>query len=212
MRAVRYLGEHRVEVQDLPDPVAGPAEVLLKPLAVGICGTDMHILEGSYENSPPVTLGHEVCASVVGLGAGVRGLEVGDLVTVEPHIYCGVCVYCQTGQLHMCPRREAPGVHLDGGMAELMVVPGSIAYRLAPSTPPPIGAMAEPLACAVHGMDRLQATSGRGIAIFGCGPAGAADCPRRQGRAHPGRVHRDPPPAPRARTAYGRRYRTGPDR
>ncbi|HEU0206755.1 MAG TPA: zinc-binding dehydrogenase, partial [Pseudolysinimonas sp.] len=115
----------------------------------------------------------EVCARVVGLGEGVTALALGDLVTVEPHLYCGVCVYCQTEQLHMCPRRQAPGVHLDGGMAELLVVPETIAYKLPASTPPQIGAMTEPLACAVHGMDRLDATSGRGIAIFGAGPAGS---------------------------------------
>jgi L-iditol 2-dehydrogenase len=173
MKAVRYLGDHKVAVQELPDPVAGPGEVLLKPLAVGVCGTDLHILEGAYASNPPVTLGHEVCAEVVGLGEGVTTLEVGDLITMEPHYYCGVCVYCQTGKPHMCPNRKAPGVHLDGGMAEFLVLPETIAYKLPAGTSPEIGSMAEPLACAVHGMDRLQATSGRPIAIFGAGPAGS---------------------------------------
>ncbi len=100
-------------------------------------------------------------------------MNIGDLVTVEPHIYCGVCVYCQTGQLNMCPRRQAPGVHLDGGMAEFLAVPATIAYKLDPATPAQIGSMTEPLACAVHGMDRLQTRSGRAVAIFGAGPAGS---------------------------------------
>lgn len=173
MKAIRYLGDHRVAVMDVPDPIAGPGEVLLMPLAVGICGTDLHIIEGDYVSAPPMTLGHEVCARVVGLGPGVTALAIGDLVSVEPHIYCGVCIHCQTGNLHMCPARKAPGVHLDGGMAELMVVPETIAYKLDPTTPPDIGSMTEPLGCVVHGVDRLRATSGRAVAIFGAGPAGA---------------------------------------
>lgn len=173
MKAVRYLGDHKVAVHDIPNPVAGDGEVLLKPLAVGVCGTDLHILEGEYMSNPPMTLGHEVCAEVIGLGEGVTTLKVGDLIAVEPHFYCGVCVQCQTGRPNMCPNRRAPGVHLDGGMAELLVLPESIAYKLPAGTHPAIGSMTEPLACAVHGMDRLQATSGRPIAIFGAGPAGS---------------------------------------
>jgi L-iditol 2-dehydrogenase len=173
VKAVQYLGDHRVSVQEVPEPVAGPGEVLVKPLAVGICGTDLHILEGDYLSNPPMTLGHEVCARVIGLGEGVVSLQVGDLISVEPHLYCGVCMHCQTGNLHMCPTRRAPGVHLDGGMAEFMVVPETIAYKLDPNTNPAIGSMTEPLACAVHGMDRLQPKSGRAIAIFGAGPAGS---------------------------------------
>jgi L-iditol 2-dehydrogenase len=173
MKAVRYVGDHTVAVVELPTPSPGFGEVLLEPLAVGICGTDVHIIEGDYVSRPPVTLGHEVCARVVGLGEGVSTLVVGDLITVEPHLYCGSCVYCQTGKLHLCPKRLAPGVHLDGGMAEFLVVPETIAYKLDPNTPPQIGSMTEPLACALHGIDRLQVRSGQAVAIFGAGPAGA---------------------------------------
>lgn len=80
-----------------------------------------------------------MCARVVGLGEGTATLAVGDLVTVEPHLYCGVCIHCQTGRVHMCPDRRAPGVHVDGGMAELLVVPEPIAYRLPADTPPSVG-------------------------------------------------------------------------
>lgn len=173
MKAVQYLGDHNVELVDVPVPAHGPHDVLLEPLAVGVCGTDLHIVDGSYVSRPPVTLGHEVSARVLATGEEVTSLVSGDLITVEPHIYCGVCIYCQTGQPHMCPRRQAPGVHLDGGMAERLVVPESLAYRLDPATPPTIGALTEPLACAVHGIDRLRVTSGRPVAIFGTGPAGA---------------------------------------
>lgn len=173
MKAVQYLGDHKVGVVEVPVPEVGPRDVLLRPRAVGVCGTDLHILEGDYTSDPPVTLGHEVFADVVEIGDEVTSLTPGDLITVEPHIYCGVCIYCQIGQLHMCPLRQAPGVHLNGGMADFLVVPETIAYKLPPGTPPLIGALTEPLACAIHGIDRLQPTSGRPVVIFGAGPAGA---------------------------------------
>jgi threonine dehydrogenase-like Zn-dependent dehydrogenase len=173
MKAVQYLGNHRVAVVDIPTPEPGPRDVLLEPLAVGVCGTDQHIIEGAYTSTPPITLGHEVCARVLEVGSEVASLVPGDLITVEPHIYCGVCVHCQGGRPHMCPRRQAPGVHLPGGMAERLVVPETLAFKLDPSTPPLIGAMTEPLACAVHGVDRLSVTSGSPAVVFGVGPAGA---------------------------------------
>ncbi|MBX6355110.1 MAG: alcohol dehydrogenase catalytic domain-containing protein [Micromonosporaceae bacterium] len=173
MKAVRFLGDGELAVVGLPDPAPGIREVLLAPAAVGVCGTDTHILDGHYPARPPVTLGHEVAGRVVALGDGARGLQVGDLVTVEPHRYCGVCQYCRRGMEHMCIAKEAYGVHLDGGMAELMVVPDRIAYRLPEGVDATIGALTEPLACCVHAMDRLGLMSGLPILIQGCGPAGA---------------------------------------
>jgi threonine dehydrogenase-like Zn-dependent dehydrogenase len=173
MRAVRFLGDSIVRTQDVPDPIPGPGDVLIAPEFVGVCGTDAHIVDGHYTSAPPVTLGHEVGGRVVEVGREVRHLKVGDLVSVEPHHYCGVCLYCQIGSPHMCPQRLAPGVHLDGGMAELLAVPETIAYSVLGTDDARRAAFTEPLACAVHGMDRLAPASGLPIAIFGVGPAGA---------------------------------------
>lgn len=173
MRAVRYHGNGVVRVDQIADPIHGREDVLLAPLAVGICGSDILIVDGHYSSSPPVVLGHEICARVIAVGDDVASLSVGDLVTVEPHLYDGTCLHCQIGKPHLCPNRRAPGVHLNGGMAELLAVPQTIAYSLPAETPPHIGAMTEPVACCVHAIDRLQATSGLPIAIFGSGPAGA---------------------------------------
>jgi L-iditol 2-dehydrogenase len=173
VKAVRFHGVGDLRVDRVPDPAPGPDEVLIEPLAVGVCGTDTHILDGHYPARPPVILGHEVSGRVRELGARVTGLGAGDLVTIEPHRYCGACTYCRRGMEHMCPRKQAYGVHLDGGMAELMVVPGRIAYRLPPSITPAVAALTEPLSCCVHGMDRLDVASGLPILIIGCGPAGA---------------------------------------
>lgn len=127
----------------------GPAEVRLEPLAVGVCGTDAHIVAGTFAARDGVVLGHEVCGRVVETGSAVRGLAVGDLVTVEPHLYCTACSFCRAGREHLCPDKAGYGVRLDGGMTESMVVPARIAYRLPPGTPPWIGALAEPLGCCI---------------------------------------------------------------
>jgi threonine dehydrogenase-like Zn-dependent dehydrogenase len=173
VRAARFHGDHSVTVDEVPLPKLGPADVLIAPEYVGVCGTDAHIVDGEYRSAPPMTLGHEVGGRVVEVGSAVRKLRVGDLVSVEPHHYCGVCVYCQTGSPHLCPERRAPGVHLDGGMAEFLAVPETIAYTVPGTEDARRAALTEPLACAVHGMDRLDPRSGAPIAVFGIGPAGA---------------------------------------
>ncbi|HIY65074.1 MAG TPA: alcohol dehydrogenase catalytic domain-containing protein [Candidatus Agrococcus pullicola] len=173
MKAARYLGDHAVRVDDIPVPGYGARDVLIRPLAVGLCATDTHIVDGAFVSRPPMTLGHEIAGEIVAVGSEVINTAIGDLVTVEPHLYCGVCIWCQNGNLNMCPERQAPGVHLDGGMAEFLAVPETLAYALPANTPPQFGAMTEPIACAIHAMDRLSPKSGLPIAIFGSGPAGA---------------------------------------
>lgn len=173
MKAMRFHGNGQLRLDEVETPPVGPNDVLLAPQVVGVCGTDAHIVSGHFPSVPPVVLGHEVCATVVGVGRDVPNLAEGDLVTVEPHLYCGVCTYCRLGMQHMCPGKRAPGVHLDGGMAEFQVVPHHIAYRLPEGTSPEHGALTEPLACCVHAMDRLEPRSGLPMVIFGCGPAGS---------------------------------------
>ncbi len=173
MKALRYVGNKSLEIQDIPDPVIQPGHVIIAPEAVGICGTDFHILEGTYHSKPPVTLGHEVAGRVVELGAGVRNLKIGDLITVEPHKYCGVCLYCQIGYEHMCMNKQAYGVHRDGGMAEFQLIPAKIAYKVPIEISPSLGALTEPLACVVHSLDRMQTISGLPVLVIGSGPAGS---------------------------------------
>ncbi len=172
MKALRFHGPNDLRLEELPLPVPGPGEVRIRPAAVGICGTDVHILDGTFASRPPMTLGHEVAGFVDAVGVGVRNTREGDLITVEPHRYCGVCRYCRLGREHLCLNKEAYGVHLDGGMAECQVIPERIAYRLPDGMDPKVGALAEPLSCVVHAMDRLHATSGTSVVIFGAGPAG----------------------------------------
>ena len=166
----RGVGQLRLEERPIPRPGAG--EVRIAPLAVGICGTDARILEGAYHARPGTVLGHEIAGRVAEVGAGVTTVRAGDLVSVEPHLYCGACRYCRLGWEHLCPSKEAFGVHLDGGMAASVVVPARLAYLVPIGVDPAVACMAEPVGCAIHGMDRLQPLSGLPLLIIGGGPAG----------------------------------------
>jgi L-iditol 2-dehydrogenase len=172
VRAVRFHGPHDLRLEDLPLPEPGVDEVRILPEAVGLDGTDLHIMEGEFPSARPVVLGHEVAGVVDAVGSEVRNVGEGDLVTVEPHRYCGECRYCRLGREHLCRRKQAFGVHLNGGLAEAMVVPARIAYKLPRGVDARIGCLAEPVACCVHAMDRLAPVSGLTAVIFGAGPAG----------------------------------------
>ena len=172
MKALRFHGPHDLRLEELPDRTPGPGEVRIRPIAVGICGTDQHILDGTFGSQPPVILGHEVAAVIDAVGSGVRNAREGDLITVEPHKFCGVCRYCRLGREHLCLDKLAFGVHLDGGMATMQIIPERIAYRLPDGMDPKVGALTEPLSCCVHAMDRLAPRSGTSIGLWGAGPAG----------------------------------------
>jgi L-iditol 2-dehydrogenase len=173
IRSLRFHGTGDLRLDLDPGPMPGRHDVIVAPLAVGVCGTDSHIVGGHFAAEPGVVLGHEICGTVVELGPEVDALAVGDLVTVEPHDYCTSCVYCRAGAEHLCEHKRGYGVRLDGGMTDRMKVPARIAYRLPPDTPPWIGALTEPVSCCIHGMDQLHPVSGTPLLLYGCGPAGA---------------------------------------
>ncbi len=172
MKAIRFHGCGDLRLDELAVADPKPGEVRLRPVAAGLCGTDAHILHGEFPAAPSVVLGHEVAGVVDEVGAGVKSLKEGDLVTVQPNTYCGVCRFCRAGREHLCLELRAYGVHLDGGFAEAMVVPARVAYRLPSDMEPRIACLAEPLACCVHGMDRLATQSGSTVLVIGAGLVG----------------------------------------
>lgn len=175
MKASRFLGNKTFAVADLPTPHAGPGELVLRNQVCGVCGTDVHIYHGepgSADVNPPVVLGHEYSGEVVEVGEGVTGFAVGDHVTVDPNIYCGHCVYCQNGKKQLCPSMEAIGVTRDGGFAQYSLIPASQAFKLEPTVPWETAAMAEPLACCLHGIDLAGIQVGDKVCVVGGGAIG----------------------------------------
>ena len=175
MKASRFLGNKTFAVADLPTPHAGPGELVLRNQVCGVCGTDVHIYHGepgSADVNPPVVLGHEYSGEVMEVGQGVTGFAVGDHVTIDPNIYCGHCQYCQNGKKQLCETMEAIGVTRDGGFAEYSLIPAAQAFKLDPSVPFESAAMAEPLACCLHGIDLAGIQVGDKVCVVGGGAIG----------------------------------------
>ena len=175
MKANYFIGNGAFEVREAGIPHAGPGEVVIKNMVCGVCGTDVHIKNGepgSADVNPPVVLGHEYAGEVVEVGEGVASLKPGDHVTVDPNIYCGQCVYCRNGKKQLCETMQAVGVTRDGGFAQYSLVPEAQAFKLADSVPYEAGAMAEPLACCIHGIDLAAVKPGQTVCVVGGGAIG----------------------------------------
>jgi L-iditol 2-dehydrogenase len=172
MKAVRFHGRGDLRVDVLPVPGPHPGEVRIRPLAAGVCGTDTHIFRGELPAASPMVLGHEVAGIVEAVGAGVKGLREGDSVTVQSNTYCTVSRYCRMGREHLCPELRAYGVHLNGGFAEAMVVTAKVLYGLPSGMDARVACLTEPLACCIHGMDRLAIQSGSTVLVIGAGLIG----------------------------------------
>lgn len=170
LRDVRHI-----DVSEVSVPGYGPTEVLIKVMACGICGTDVHIYEGDQgaaDNPLPIVLGHEFSGLIEALGSDVRGLSIGDRVAVDPNVLCGSCPACLSGSGHFCEHMIGIGTTVNGGFAEYCVVPASQVYRLADETTFEEGAMSEPLACCLHGIDLCEIEAGEHVLVIGGGMIG----------------------------------------
>ena len=124
MNAVVIEEPGKIAVKRLADPTPGPMEVVIEVEACGICGTDIHVLEGDLEmTSYPIVPGHEFCGEVVAVGADTDKLKVGDFVAVDPSLYCGRCRFCRDGRPNLCENWNAIGVTQDGACAGLVLAP-----------------------------------------------------------------------------------------
>lgn len=175
MKAVRLHSAGDLRLDEVPIPIAGVGEVRIAVWRSGICGTDLHIAKGTFPApNLPLTLGHEFSGTVDALGDAVQGIAVGDRVVVDINIACGHCYFCARGQKLFCPSVSQLGVHRDGGLAEFVVAPASNIHVLPATLSLDDAAYVEPLACAIHGQDRIGIRSGETVLIIGGGPMGLA--------------------------------------
>ncbi|MFF0453806.1 zinc-dependent alcohol dehydrogenase family protein [Nocardia africana] len=167
MRALVIEKPGEYSVQTIPDPTPGPGEVVVQVAAVGICGTDIHIVEGEFPPTPyPIVPGHEFCGQIV------DGPRSGEKVAVDPSLFCGACHYCRIGRGNLCERWGAIGDTVNGAMAEYVAVPDANCFTVPDDLPASHGALVEPLSCAVHGFDGLPRTLGSHYLIYGAGTMG----------------------------------------
>jgi 2-desacetyl-2-hydroxyethyl bacteriochlorophyllide A dehydrogenase len=175
MQAAVFHGPDDLRVEEVERPTAGPGEVLLQVERCGICGTDSHIVRGHFPApNLPLIIGHEFSGTVVGIGSGVTHVEPGDRATADINIACGTCYFCRHGNKLFCPYVRQLGVHDAGGMAEYVAAPAGNVYKLPDSMPFDHAAFIEPLACAIHGQDRIGVDVGETVLVIGAGPMGLA--------------------------------------
>jgi D-arabinitol dehydrogenase (NADP+) len=171
MRAVVFSGPGELSVTDVPEPVPGTGEVVLRPIVTGVCGTDLHLLAGGFLARYPLIPGHEIVAEVVAAGPGVTTPSVGTVVAADNTELCGYCPYCRAGKPLFCSNFRSLGVNAPGGFAEFVRVKAEKCFGI-DGLDPMVAVMTEPLACAVHGADTLALEPGSDVLIFGAGPTG----------------------------------------
>ncbi len=175
MKGAVFYGKHDLRIEETELPRPGELDVLIQVKACGVCGTDVHIYEGdkgAAEVTPPTILGHEFSGVVAGVGSKVKKFRPGDRVCVDPNCYCGACDFCREGEVHFCENMIGYGTTVNGGFAEYCAVRETQVYRLGRHTSFEQGAMAEPAACCLYGIDLCGIRPGQQVAVIGAGMIG----------------------------------------
>src|SRR4051794_31239516 len=177
MRALVLHGDFDIDVEERPEPQAGPGQVIIDVIATGICGSDFHGYSGENgRRHPGQIMGHETVGRVGQLGPDVTGLQAGQLVTVNPVMSCGDCPACRSGHQQWCDRRVVLGVapEIPAAFADRLAVPALNVVALPESMPEELGALVEPLAVGYHAVRRGQAGADDRVLVIGGGPIGQA--------------------------------------
>lgn len=173
MRAVVVDAPGSFGVSSRPVPAANGSDLLVRVRGVGLCGTDMHLLEGALPyDSFPLVPGHEFYGEVVAVGDRADPARIGRLVAVDPNLPCLGCSECRRGRPNLCSNYQALGVTRDGAAAEIVRVPSHLAYDLPDDVSDAAALLVEPLACAIHGMDRLPRDLADRYLVYGAGTMG----------------------------------------
>ena len=180
MKALVLKDYKQFACEEVPEPVPGSAEVLVAVKACGICGSDVHGMDGSTgRRRPPIIMGHEAAGVISSVGSGVTGWATGDRVTFDSTIYCGHCEFCRRGMINLCDNRRVLGVSCEdyrqnGAFAEYVAVPQHILYRLPDGLTFEHAALVEPFAIALHAIRRAPPNLNDTVVVVGAGMIGLA--------------------------------------
>jgi L-iditol 2-dehydrogenase len=178
MNALLLKEYMKLELTAMPEPEIAADEVLIRVRACGICGSDVHGLDGSTgRRIPPLVMGHEAAGEIAALGTGVQGLRLGDRVTFDSTIYCGHCFYCARGEVNLCDNRQVMGVspgpyRRHGAFAEYVAVPRRIVYKLPDSLTFEQAALIEAVSVAMHAVNLTPVRLGDTAVVIGAGMIG----------------------------------------
>ena len=178
MKSLLLSAYNQLAIADTPTPSVGPAEVLVRVEACGICGSDVHGYDGSSgRRIPPIIMGHEAAGTVAGFGAEVTEFSEGDRITFDSTVFCGQCEYCANGEINLCERRQVIGVSCgdyrrNGAFAEYVVVPRHIIHHLPDTISFPEAAMLEAVSVALHAVNISPLSGGETALVIGAGMIG----------------------------------------
>lgn len=178
MKALVLEAYNELVYADVPDPEIGADEVLIRVKACGICGSDVHGVDGSTgRRIPPIIMGHEAAGVIEAVADGVAAWAPGDRVIFDSTIYCGTCAFCRRGQINLCGNRRVLGVSCDeyrrhGAYAQYVAVPQRILYRLPEGLSFTRAALVEPLSIAYHAARRARVALGDRVVVVGAGMIG----------------------------------------
>ncbi|MBU7028118.1 MAG: alcohol dehydrogenase catalytic domain-containing protein [Theionarchaea archaeon] len=171
MKAAVFYGEKDIRVEDVEDPTPSEGEVLLSPRYCGICGTDLDAWNrGMY--APGVVIGHEFSAEVVEVGPDVTEWKKGDRVVANSIIPCKKCGFCRKGKYSLCDDLYMPGITVNGGLAELVVLPSDCLVSIPESVTLQEAALTEPLSVVLHGFNLINFEPGQTALVLGAGTIG----------------------------------------
>ena len=176
MKAAVWSDYGKIEIKDVPIPEIGEDEVLLRVRAAGVCITDLHVYTGQFiYGRPPHILGHEICAEIVTMGSRVTGFKPGQRVVVETSIGCGKCVYCKSGQRHLCESMTEIGfTPNNGGYAQYLKAPANNLFAVPDALSDEEAAILESVVCPAGALMRWGVRFGETVVVYGVGPAGLA--------------------------------------
>ncbi len=172
MRAAVWTESRELEVVEKPLPDPGPGEVRVQVGSAGICGSDLHWFRGDFPPIPGLTPGHEIGGTVEAVGSGVDNVREGDVVGIEPSLRCRDCEFCDLGQYQHCAKHRLLGIALDGGLASSVLTDAYTVFAAAPPIDAELAALTEPLACGVHGFEKVGLAAGETVLVIGAGSIG----------------------------------------
>ena len=178
MKALVLKEHNHFVYEDMPQPEIGPDDVLIQVKACGICGSDVHGMDGSTgRRFPPIVMGHEAAGVIAELGKNVKDWKKGECVTFDSTVSCGTCLFCRRGQINLCDNRRVLGVSCEdyrchGAFAEYITVPQQILYRLPEGLSFEQATLVEPLSVAVHAVGRTPISLNDTAVVVGSGMVG----------------------------------------
>ncbi len=178
MKALTLTEYKKFDFAEAPEPEMAPGDVLVRVRACGICGSDVHGMDGSSgRRIPPVIMGHEASGVIEKCGDEVRDWKVGDRVTFDSMLYCGECDFCRAGKTNLCDNRMVLGVSCDdyrrhGAFAEFVSIPARLLYRIPDEVSFEQAAFVEPVSVALHAVNRVPVAEGDTAVVVGAGMIG----------------------------------------